>query len=83
VIWSPGNIPAGTGVGKPPREVAFQVVLTPSLTQVKLTPFLMKNINFSATDVFTGESFNTTKNEISTTLSTDPKVKLGDGIVNP
>jgi hypothetical protein len=83
VIWSPGSIPAGTGVGKPPREVAFQVVLTPSLTQVKITPFLMKNITFSATDVFTGEVFHVTKNEISTALSTDPKAKLGDGAVVP
>lgn len=83
VIWSPGSIPAGTGVGKPPREIAFQVVLTPSLTQVKTTVHLMKDIHFSATDVFTGETFNIRKSEISTSLSTDPKLKLGGGVVVP
>lgn len=83
VMWSPGNIPAGTGVGKPPREVAFQVVLTPSLTQVRQTAFLMQNINFSARDIFTGEEFNVKKNDISTLLTTDPRIRPGDGPVAP
>jgi nickel-dependent lactate racemase len=83
VIWRPGDITTGTGISKPPREVAFQIVFTPSLSQVKSTAALMQNINFSATDVFTNKVFNTTKDEIITTLSTDPKVKFGDEVVVP
>jgi hypothetical protein len=83
VMWSPGNIPAGTGVGKPPREVAFQVVLTPSLTQVRQPVSLMQNINFFARDIFTGEEFNVKKNNISTALSTDSRIRQDDGNVAP
>ncbi len=81
VVWSPGDIPAGTGVVKPPREVAFQVVLTPSVTQVGSQLSLMKSIGFSAVDAFTNEVFNITKSELTTALPTDPKIKVNQGFV--
>jgi len=83
VIWSPGDIPAGTGIGKPPREVAFQVVLTPSLSQVKTVPSLITNTTFTATDSFTGASINQEKPDITTNLSTDPKALRDSEIVVP
>ena len=83
IIWSPGDIPAGTGVGKPPREVAFQVVLTPSLSQVKLTANLLTNIRFRAVDSFTNAEFTDLKSDISTRLSNDPKAPEASGLVVP
>ncbi len=83
VIWSPGDIPAGTGIGKPPREVAFQVVLTPSLSQIKKTISLLANIRFRAVDSFTNVEFTDSKSDISTNLSTDPKASDASGTVVP
>jgi len=83
VVWSPGDIPAGTGVGKPPREVAFQLVLTPSLSQVKKSPSLLTNIRFRAIDTFTNVEFIDEKSDISTNLSTDPKAPSGSADVVP
>lgn len=84
VLWNAGDIPAGTGIGsKPPREVAFQVVLTPSLSQVGQDPKLMTNIGFTATDAFTSEQLVQTKGDISTNLSTDPKALYTSGAVVP
>ncbi len=83
VIWTPGDIPAGTGVGKPPREVAFQIVFTPSLSQVKKAPSLMTDIRYSATDSFTEEELSGTKGNLTTVLSTDPKSPGNAAIVVP
>lgn len=83
IIWSPGDVPAGTGIGKPPREVAFQVVLTPSLSQVNLLVALLKDIRFRAVDSFTNAEFTDLKADISTKLSTDPKAGEASGIVVP
>ncbi|MEK7118364.1 MAG: hypothetical protein AAB869_02025 [Patescibacteria group bacterium] len=83
VVWSPGSIPAGTGIGNPPREVAFQLVLTPSLSQMKTTPDLITGTILTGTDAFTGVSFRQEKSNISTTLSTDPKAGQDTDIVVP
>lgn len=83
VVWSPGSIPAGTGIGNPPREVAFQLVLTPSLSQVKTTPDLITGTTLTGTDAFTGASFRQEKSNVSTTLSTDPKAGQDVDIVIP
>lgn len=73
IVWSPGEIPAGTGVGTPPREVAFQVVLTPSLSQVGSILPLITDTRFTGIDAFTGAELVQVKGDINTALSTDPK----------
>jgi hypothetical protein len=83
VVWRPGDIPAGVGVGKPPREVAFQIILTPSITQTQNIPKIMTNILFTATDVFTGEVINVSHTDLTTGLSTDPKADRDDYEVSP
>jgi hypothetical protein len=83
VVWRVGDIPAGVGVGKPPREVAFQIILTPSITQTTLIPKLMTDTMFTATDVFTGETINVLRGDLSTRLSTDPKAGPDDYKVVP
>ena len=83
ISWSPGDIPAGTGIGKPPREVAFQLLLTPSLSQVKTAPPLITGTTFTGTDSFTGVSIKQEKPNISTTLSTDPSAARDTDLVVP
>ena len=83
VIWLPGDIPAGTGIGKPPREVAFQVVLTPSLSQVKTAPDLITGTVLTGTDAFSGVSLLQGKPNVSTVLSTDPKAGQDTDLVVP
>ncbi len=73
ITWAPGDIPAGTGVGKPPREVAFQIILAPSISQIGSTPTLMDHIHFDGTDSFTSESLAQDINDITTVLVTDPR----------
>ena len=84
ITWTPGDILAGTGVGgKPPREVAFQIILMPSLTQVGASLMLMDNIHFDGTDSFTGESLTQDKDDLTTVLSTDPSATKDDYRVVP
>ena len=83
VIWRPGDIPAGVGVGKPPREVSFQIILTPSITQTQVIPKVLTDILFTATDVFTGEVINVPRTDLTTRLSTDPKAGPDDYEVVP
>lgn len=83
IIWSLGEIPAGTGIGKPPREVAFQVVLLPSLSQVKTAPALITGTTFTGTDAFTNVTLRQQKPDITTKLSTDPKASDTSDVVVP
>jgi hypothetical protein len=83
VVWLPGNIPAGTGVGKPPREVAFQLVLTPSLSQIKTNPKLITQTTLTGVDAFTGVAIHQEKPDITTSLATDPKAGQGTDLVVP
>lgn len=81
IVWSPGDIPAGTGISKPPREVAFQVLLTPSLSQVKTLPQLITDTTMTGTDAFTGTPVSQMKSGVTTSLSTDPKATPDSGPV--
>jgi hypothetical protein len=82
VIWLPGDIPAGTGIGKqPPREVAFQVVLQPSLSQVGTVPILVSDISFDAIDTFTNTPVSKTIKEVTANLLSDPKATGSDQTV--
>lgn len=81
VIWTPGAISAGTGVTKAPREVAFQVLITPSLSQRGQAPAIFTNITFTAKDTFTGDTIEQAQRNVTTNLSTDPKAPSGSDIV--
>jgi hypothetical protein len=66
VVWDVGDIPIGTGISTPPREVAFQLILTPSLSQIGQMPKLMNDIRFTAIDTFTNQEVGESRPEIST-----------------
>ncbi len=73
ITWQAGNIPAGTGVKTSPREASFQIIFTPSLSQLGGQPVLLKDILFEGTDSFTNQPLRQEKGEINTTLDFDPK----------
>ena len=81
LTWSPDSITVGTGYIQPPREVAFQVGLTPSLPQVRTTPQLVSEAVMTGEDTFTGTQFSLTSFAIDSTLRDDPEVARTGGTV--
>ena len=76
VVWRPGYIKAGTGSESSSREVSFQVLFTPSLSQKDLSPVLVDNIRIGGVDSFTGVRVNDTKESVTTERNTEPGFTL-------
>lgn len=72
VTWNIGEVSAGTGYVSSPKEVSFQVVLEPSLTQVGSIPNLTSSIQISGQDNYTGRTVTTERAPLTTRLSNDP-----------
>jgi hypothetical protein len=81
VIWNVGELRSGTGVTLNPREVAFHVALTPSLSQVGTSPVLMSSVKAVANDKFTGRLLEVFRPDLTTRATTDPGFKGDDDIV--
>ncbi len=81
VTWNVGALKSGSGFSLPAREVAFQVALTPSLSQVGTAPVLVGNIAFTGTDIFINKTVVLNNDPITTRISTDPKFIQGNEIV--
>lgn len=82
VSWAADEIKAGTGYGTPPKEVAFQVGLIPSVSQIGSTPTLADGITMTATDRFTGKQIVIQGGDVSTHMSEDPEYSGGDDEVH-
>ncbi len=81
VIWNAGAVKAGTGFESAPRQAAFQIGLTPSISQVGVAPSVVSGTSLSATDHFTNTNISFAKEALSTRLTSDSSAKLGDDIV--
>lgn len=82
VIWFVGSVPAGTGVGSvSPKEVAFQVVLTPTKDDVGSYPIILKDQVFRAIDSFTKKQIEIKQGSLNTMLSSDTKANRTTGKV--
>ncbi|MBX4200168.1 DUF11 domain-containing protein [Candidatus Parcubacteria bacterium] len=79
--WDVGTLPSGTGFGTPVREVAIQVRLTPSLSQVSSVPVLVTDIRFTGTDTFTNQEITMTAPSLTTSMPSDPAFIQGDEVV--
>ncbi len=77
LTWNIGDISAGTGINSAPKEVAFQIKLTPLPGQVSNEAQLIGPTKFSAKDLFTGQSLETNGKEKTTYLTEDPTISLG------
>lgn len=82
VVWSIGTVPAGTGVGSvAPKEVAFQVVITPTKNQVGNYPLLIDKQIFRATDSYTSKPIEIRGSSVNTSLPSDSQAERGIGKV--
>ena len=69
VVWDIGTVPARAGFEGPAKEVAFQVSVVPSLSQVGETIPLVREQKFSGLDTYTKTMVETTRTTITTRTS--------------
>lgn len=83
IMWKIPLIPAGSGVlgNTPAVDVAFQVALTPSLTQVRTTPKILLKTQLTARDGFTETIITDTIKDLTTSITTDPYFDRDNGWV--
>ncbi|TSC68054.1 MAG: Uncharacterized protein G01um101472_171 [Parcubacteria group bacterium Gr01-1014_72] len=82
IVWDAGRIPAYAGFSSPPREVFFQIAVTPSITQIGSAPALSSEIVVIGEDDFTGASVAASRPALTTHLSTsDPAMVGGHEVV--
>ncbi|MEK7579516.1 MAG: hypothetical protein AAB460_03240 [Patescibacteria group bacterium] len=78
VIWRVGTVRAGVGYRSASRDVAFQIGLTPSVTQVGTAPALIEDVSFSGHDGFAGVDVTAFAESMSTLLLEDSRFDPGD-----
>lgn len=81
VTWDIGDLDSGTGFTTSNREVAFQVGLTPTASQIGSAPTLVTGIVLSGHDPLSGRDINVTNIPLTTRLTSDPAFIQGDDIV--
>ena len=81
VTWDLGTLSSGSGFSSTGREVAFQIGLTPSTSQIGTVPVLVSGITFIGQDTETGLEVRATNPPLSTRLTSDPSFIQGDDIV--
>ncbi|MFA6340654.1 MAG: hypothetical protein WCX27_00220 [Candidatus Paceibacterota bacterium] len=72
VVWDIGSIRSGSGTTYQPRDVSFQVSITPSVTQVGHEVNLLNESTISGTDVFSGARIGEVKAPVTTSIIFDP-----------
>ncbi len=81
ITWNAGTIRAGTGDGTSARQVAFQVAITPSLSQVGSTATLLTNLRVTGKDAFSSKNIEYNQQTQNTDMPTDPNYDTGSGVV--
>ena len=81
VFWDVGTLSSNTGFSTSPREVAFQIAVVPSLSQVGETPLVIGDTMLTGKDDFTGVIIEGSKSGLTTKTSTDTGYKFGDEVV--
>lgn len=81
ITWDLGSLSSDTGFSTAPRELSFQVSLTPSIGQIGTVPNLVNSIIFTGRDTISGETVVVNNPPLTTNLSNDPAFIQGDDIV--
>lgn len=76
ITWDVGDVPPG---GK--RDVAFQIGLTPSVSQLGTSPLIMNEQSVIGSDLFTRTEIKSSQPPLTTRLSTDPNFASTDANV--
>ncbi|AKM84029.1 TPA: hypothetical protein DCZ46_01730 [Candidatus Campbellbacteria bacterium] len=72
ISWNVGDVDSGTGINIPSKEISFQVMLLPSVSQIGQTPDLTTEVVVTGKDMFTNASLREVFRSVNTRLSTDP-----------
>ncbi len=72
IIWNIGKIQKGTGITGAGKEVAFQVAITPSLSQLGAMPVLINEAVLTGHDDFANVDVRGSKGALRTQLDNDP-----------
>ncbi|MFA6050530.1 MAG: hypothetical protein WC761_05025 [Candidatus Paceibacterota bacterium] len=83
VTWNLGTVSAQASGAPVVRQAAFQIGLTPSISQTQMPPVTVNVANFSANDTFTGLIITAENDPLNTELPTDPSYGFGDAQVQP
>ena len=83
IEWRVGKIFAGTGFLRPALQVAFQVGLIPSESQIGRSPTLAEGAKVEGRDTFTNTPLSAEAEQVTSELRNDPGIKYGDGGVTP
>jgi len=76
ILWRVGGVKAGSGVSIPAKEVAFQIGITPSLSQAGLSSVpLVSESTISGMDDFAKESITYVRKAPTSSMTGDPLVK--------
>ncbi len=78
IVWRIGSLGTYTLNNSRRRQVAFQVAINPSITQVGQTPILVNEAVLTAQDDFTNQALNSNLSSLTTRFSTDQTFKDGD-----
>lgn len=82
IVWNIGSIKPKADVSNSgQKEVAFQVALLPSLSQVGDSPILVNQQTISGFDRFVNTTLSSVKRELTTRLVTDPNFNFSDADV--
>lgn len=81
VVWNAGLVPRGAGITTAKREVAFQLALTPSITQIGGAPTLIGNTSLTGHDDFANVDLSGSRPSLNTILTGDAGFKQEDGRV--
>jgi len=74
LVWQIGNLPAGTGIITPEKEIAFQVKIKPTINQANKVVTLVGASTLSAHDSFVDEDLSVKAVEKTNELREDPTV---------
>jgi len=80
IVWAVGDLERGVGILNPGPNLAFQIALTPNLSQKGQAPELIGQARITGEDSWTGQTLEATSPAINTTLPDDSTI-TGQGIV--
>jgi len=78
IVWNIGSVNKGVGLTGNTKEVAFQIALLPSVTQIGSALQLLSETKLTGQDVFTGARLERQTNSVSTNLSSEPNFNYND-----
>lgn len=81
IRWRLGRLAAGAGVLAPARTAAFQISIVPAPSDVKKSPTLIHEANFSGKDMFTGQDVKARIDALTTELRDDTATTQKDWYV--